>query len=497
MDAHKETVSARQLKILKMDTQRLNEYLNEVMLENPVIEIEENLTGYTDEDLRARKAAWLESNDFEEGLGYFDKETELPEVDEPDYALLNTGESKTLGDHLRAQLAEQKLDPRVRSAAEYLIGCLDENGYLLAQEQDLIEQGYGESEFEEALAVIHSLEPLGVGASSLKECLCMQLDEEDELAKALLEEMDLTGSVDVLQMVQKSGKTQGEIEQAMLRIRQLNPKPGSQYSSHSRSPYILPDVVMIKFVNEYYVALNDFSFPEIKINEEYQNMLRRAQGPDHREEREYLEEKMTDARALQKEIDFRGHTLVEVTKALIKMQEPFFRYGPRYMKLLPIQELADALGMEQEIVSATLKNKYLQSPFGVYPMKFFLAREHNPQQAGMEAIREQLQQLIKEEHPDDPYSDEQLMQMMAQDGVFMTEEMIERLREEMNIPDSEHRIFYRPGEEEDECDCEDEDCGCHHDHEDCGCHHDHNCGCHHDHEDCGCHHDHNCGCHHE
>ena len=127
-----------------------------------------------------------------------------------------------------------------------------------------------------------------------------------------------------------------------------------------------------------------------------------------------------------------------------------------------------------------MKNKYLQSPFGVYPMKFFLAREHNPRQAGMEAIREQLQQLIKEEHPDDPYSDEQLMQMMAQDGVFMTEEMIERLREEMNIPDSEHRIFYRPGEEEDECDCEDEGCGCHHDHEDCGCHHDHNCGCHHE-----------------
>lgn len=487
MDARRDAVSARQLKILKMDTLRLNKYLNEVMLENPVIEIEENMTGYTDEDLRARKAAWLESNDFEEGLGYFDKETELPQVDEPDYAMLNTGADQTLGSHLRAQLAEQQLDPRVRSAAEYLVGCLDENGYLLAQEQDLIEQGYCASEFEEALAAIHSLEPLGVGATSLKECLCLQLDEEDELARTLLDEIDLTGSVDVQQMVQDVGKTVEEIEQAMLRIRQLNPKPGSQYTSHSRSPYILPDVVMIKFVNEYYVALNDFSFPQIKINEEYQNMLRRAQGPEHCEEREYLKEKIADAEALQEEVAFRGRTLVEVTKALIKMQEPFFRYGPRYMKLLPIQELSEALGMDREIVSATLKNKYLQSPFGVYPMKFFLAREHNPQQAGMEAIRGQLQQLIKGEHPDDPYSDEQLMQMMAQDGVFMTEEMIERLREEMNIPDSEHRIFYRPGEEEDECGCEEEKCSCHHDHDDCDCHHD-GCSCHHDHDDCGCHH---------
>src|SRR5699024_3298721 len=139
----------------------------------------------------------------------------------------------------------------------------------------------------------------------------------------------------------------------------------------SRSPYILPDVTMIKFVDEYYVALNDYSLPRIRINEEYQNMLLRARGEEHREEREYLEEKIADAKLLQEQIAFRGRTLLEVTKALIKLQEPFIRYDPRYTKLLPIQELAQALSMPEELVSATLKNKYLQSPFGVYPMKFF------------------------------------------------------------------------------------------------------------------------------
>ena len=151
---------------------------------------------------------------------------------------------------------------------------------------------------------------------------------------------------------------------------------------------------------------------------------------------------------------------MEVTKALIKLQEPFFRYGPRYTKLLPIQELAQALSMPEELVSATLKNKYLQSPFGVYPMKYFLAREHHPQQEGMEAIRQQLAQLIRSEHPDEPYTDEQLAQLMAKHGVFMTEELVERLREELNIPDSEHRIFYDPQSEEEHC-CDD-DCGHHH-----------------------------------
>ena len=249
MTASKDAVSARQLKILKMDTLHLNHYLNEMMLENPVIEIEENLTGYTDEDMRARKAEWLESNDFEEGLGYFDKETELPEAEDPDYALLNMHEGKTLEQHLRSQISVQQLDERVRAATNYLAGCLDENGYLLAQAQDLAEAGFCESEFDEALAVIRNLEPLGVGASSLKECLCLQLDEGDEIARRLLDEIDLTGSIDPAELAARFGVPAQEIEQAMLRIRRLNPKPGSQYTSHSRSPYILPDVTMIKFVD--------------------------------------------------------------------------------------------------------------------------------------------------------------------------------------------------------------------------------------------------------
>lgn len=121
MDVHNYKLTPRGLKILKMDTLRLNDYLNQVMLENPVIEIEENLTGYTDEDLRARKAEWLESNDFEEGLSYFDKETELPQAEEPDYAMLNAKDGETLEQHLLAQIAELPLSEQVRNAASYLI----------------------------------------------------------------------------------------------------------------------------------------------------------------------------------------------------------------------------------------------------------------------------------------------------------------------------------------------------------------------------------------
>ena len=239
---------------------------------------------------------------------------------------------------------------------------------------------------------------------------------------------------------------------------------------------------MIKFVNEYYVALSDFSLPQIRISEDYRNLLARSRGEEHREEREYLEDKIADAQLLEQEVILRGNLLVEVTKELIKLQEPFFRFGPRYMKLLPIQELAEAVHLPVELVSAVLKHKYLQSPFGVYPMKFFVAREHQPQQEGMEAIRTQLSAIVRTEQPDEPYTDEQLAQLLAQDGIFATEELVERLREELNIPDSEHRIFYDPHqdscEEEDSCGCEDEHCSCGHDH--CGCEGEH-CSCGHDH----------------
>lgn len=118
MDTINNTVSARQMKILKMDTLRLNEYLNNVMLENPVIEIEENLTGYTDEDMRVRKTKWLESNDFEEGLGYFDKDTPIPPEPQPDEEMLNIKDGETLEQHLLRQLAEQALEPRILQAAQ-------------------------------------------------------------------------------------------------------------------------------------------------------------------------------------------------------------------------------------------------------------------------------------------------------------------------------------------------------------------------------------------
>lgn len=146
-------------------------------------------------------------------------------------------EGKTLEQHLRSQISVQQLDERVRAAANYLAGCLDENGYLLAQAQDLAEAGFCESEFDEALAVIRNLEPLGVGASSLKECLCLQLDESDEIARRLLDEIDLTGSIDPAELAARFGVPAQEIEPGHAAHPQA--KPQARLPVHQPQPLAL------------------------------------------------------------------------------------------------------------------------------------------------------------------------------------------------------------------------------------------------------------------
>lgn len=458
------TAKEQEIKIRKMNSPELSDYLNNLMLENPVLEIEENSTGYTHEDLELRKVLWLESNDFEEGLGYFDTEIELPEKNIQDYA-----EDTGLHGYLKAQLLEINVTEPVRSVCSHVIDGLDENGYLLATLEDIMTIAQCSEQLAlEAVQVVQGMEPLGIGTTSLTDCLCLQLDEEDTLARRIVREyLDDVGGNRVDAVANALSESPELVALAMERIRMLNPKPGSQFSKHERSPYITPDVVMIKFLDEYYVALNEFSYPEIHISEEYQNMLKYTDDP---EAKDYIKEKIADAAWLRTCVENRNKLLLDVTKAIIKKQELFFRFGPHYLKLLHAGEIASYLGIDEDAVKQTLKNKYLQSPYGVFPLKYFIEQDSSDDIIGFPAIQEKIRTLIESEEPDDPYTDDNIVQILGQQGLFLSEETVERCREKMGYPDFEHRIFYKPGDdEEEECTCSSHSCG--HDHCDCGHHH--------------------------
>lgn len=447
--SNKEFVSNTDIerKILKMNSPQLSDYLNTLMLENPVLEIEENSSGYTDEDLELRKSMWLESNDFEEGLGYFDKEIKMPEKTVEDYP-----DHIELSDFLKSQLIEVKISETIKSVAGHVINALDENGYLLATIEDIMSIAECSKETAlEAISTVQNLEPIGVGASSLEECLCLQLDEQDNLARNLIKNyISDVGEKRVSLLASELGVDKKEISLAVERILMLNPKPGTPYSHHERSIYITPDVVMIKFPDEYYVALNEFSYPNIRISEEYQNLLKYT---DDMEAKKYIQEKIDDSIWVGKCVEKRNKLLLEVSKAIVKKQELFFRYGPKYLKLIRIDDICEHTGLEKDIVKRVLKNKYLQSPLGVYPLKFFVEKDKIDYNVGMSHVRERLQELIAMENTEDPYTDEKIMQLLELEGISLNEDIIERYREEMGIPDYENRIFYHEEEHSCECDC--------------------------------------------
>lgn len=466
-------------KVLKMSSEDLGAYLNQQMLENPVLEIEQNTEGITDGDLDQRKAAWLESNDFEEGLGYFDPEAQLEETDIWEW----TGaQEDSLSQRLCRQIGELSLEEPVRAAACKAAEALDENGYLLATLEELAAvAGCSQATAQAGLDVVRGLEPLGVGAVDLADCLCLQLDEEDHLARRLAREfLPLVGQGRWQQLGELLGEDEETVQAAVGRLRACNPKPGSQYGSHERSPFVTPDVVVIKFLEEYYVALNDFSYPEIAISSEYEEMLRFT---DDAQAKAYIQQKTQEAQQLRQAVEYRSQTLLRVAKAVVKNQEQFFRYGPHYLKLLRSEELARQLGMEDLEVRDALRGKFLQSPFGVYPMRYFIAKQKLPLE-GLGQLKQKLCSLLECEDKAQPYTDEHLSQLLELENLFLSQEQVQQLREEWNIPDPEERMAF----EQEDSSCH---CGHHHCHEEDG-----SCGCghHHCHEEdgsggCGHHHD--------
>lgn len=300
------------------------------MIENPVVELEQPPQKDSKEELALRKMEWLESQTRKEkeNTGYYDEYDDLTIK-----KTAAAAEDENLVDHLLAQVSlsgcAQVLFPVVR----FVIGCLDENGYLTAFDEEMCaESGFTERQISDALEIVRGFEPPGVGVRDLGECLCLQLPASDILARRLVREFIEEISKNRLTMISKQLEvTVEEIGYAIERIRQLNPKPGALYCRKNPSDYITPDVVVTNFENQYNVMLCEFSYPEIRISENY---MRLARESGDKEVSEYIGDKINQITWIKKCIESRNSTLLAVARAIVKRQERFFRYGPRYLNVL-------------------------------------------------------------------------------------------------------------------------------------------------------------------
>ncbi len=366
-------------------------------------------------------------------------------------------ETKDLTDHLREQMRLLDLTPRQQLLAEEFIGNIAEDGYLGAtleeivngvnqvlqahadaSEQDVAPQPYTLAEAEEMLRIVQKLDPPGVGARDLRECLLLQLEargETDTLAYRLVHDAfeDLKAHR-WSDLGKRFGLDAVEVQKVADDLAKLDPKPGLQHSS-ANDAYIIPDLVVEKIDGEYKVFLNDSGLPRLRISKTYQDIARdkkKFQG----ENKDFINQRMNSAHWMIQAIEQRRQTMLKVMNFIVDRQREFFEKGVEYLKPLTLREVADVISMHESTVSRVTNEKYVQTPRGLLPLKFFFSSGLSTttgEDASARAIRAQIQKMVADEDPKNPLTDQQIVEMFAQKGVKIARRTVAKYRDQLSI----------------------------------------------------------------
>ncbi len=441
------------IKLLPLSRLELIQKVHQEILENPFLEEvatqemsdtdlanaeQPQETSQESEEFEVDWAAYLQ--DFSSSPDY------VPTISKEVPSLEATLKSETsLAEHLLWQLSLSVHDELEKQIGAYLIGNIDDDGYLQCQTEE-VAKGFGTEEEQicAVLEVIQAFDPPGVGARDLQESLLIQLhhlEMDDSLAWKIVQHYLSQLDERYFQKIAKSfGATITEVIAAVGLIRTLDPKPGSRFNS-PRVEYIVPDVVIVKVDDDYQVVLNEDGMPSLRINALYQNVLRQNDGMQS-DTREYLEEKFRSAIWLMKSVEQRRQTLLRVTKSLCKFQREFLDKGLAYLKPLVLKDVADDIGMHESTVSRVTTNKYVYTPQGVFELKFFF-------HSGLESldgdakssvsVKDIIRKAVAAEDSRKPLTDQQLMMILEAKGVKIARRTIAKYRQELHIAPASRR----------------------------------------------------------
>lgn len=355
----------------------------------------------------------------------------------------------TLRDHLRWQMQMTPFSDNDKPIALAIIDAINEDGYLTCQLEE-IRQAFGDNvELEEVEAVLHQVQnfdPVGVAARNLSECLLLQLraldPETPQLAAAyaLAEpaHLDLLASRDYQQLRRLTKLRPEELQQAILLIQKLNPRPGNSIES-SHAAYVVPDVIVKKFRGVWRAELNGDISPRLRINPYYEKMIRRGDGSA---QNKYLQDRLQEARWFIKSLHSRNETLVKVARTIVDRQRGFFDHGPEAMKPLVLHDIARAVEMHESTISRVTTNKYMLTPRGIFELKYFFSSHVSTVDGGTcsaTAIRSLIKKLVEAEPPAKPISDSKIAHILEEQGINVARRTIAKYRESLNIPPSSQR----------------------------------------------------------
>ena len=449
-----QTLSQRMIQsaeILQMTSQELNTYINELALENPVIDIVEPPTAEEQRE-SIEQQEWLNSF-HEENYYLYQRQNNDDDYDFKSSWNINTDDGETLQDYLWSQLITENFTDQETEIIKFMLECLDNKGYLEESIETIASYFGTDTEIvEDLLSDLQALDPSGVCARTLEECLKLQLERRDMLTPVLESIIDncleMVAKNQIPAIARKLRLSPTETAGYCQIIKSLNPKPGVSFSSRDQLRYIIPDVTIVKFKDHFDILLNESMYPTIELNSYYRQM---NQNPESSELKEYLGNKIRQAEWVKQCVTQRGKTLMQVSRAILEHQEEFFTFGPAHLNPLRLADIAQELDIHESTVSRAVSKKYLQCSWGVYPMNFFFSRSVAVQESSSESgtqsvtaadIKRVLREIIEEENKKKPYSDRLLGEKLAERGISISRRTVAKYREEEGIADASGRKEY-------------------------------------------------------
>ena len=354
-------------------------------------------------------------------------------------------DAPTLAQHLNAQVGSASDDARVLFAARHLIGLLDEAGYLAAPLREVaIDLGMPLALAEDALAVVQSLDPTGVGARSLAECLALQAKEADRYDPCmmkLIDNLELLARGEFARLKRMCDVDDEDFAQMLNELRGYDPKPGLKLGGGEREP-IVPDILVAPGPKDGWdIAINQATLPRLIVNRSYYVELRG--GCTDRESKSWLSEKLADAKWLIKALDQRQKTILKVAAEIVKQQEGFCRHGVSQLKPLTLRAVAEAVSLHESTVSRVTSNKYLNCRRGTFELKYFftsgVASADGEGSVSAEAVKAQIRALCDAEDAGDVLSDDQLVELLRAKGFDLARRTVAKYREAIGIGSSVQR----------------------------------------------------------
>jgi RNA polymerase sigma-54 factor len=452
------------IKLLQLSRMELVDVIQQELEENPVLEEGQEVVEEREQVVDAPEVVEYPSEQIQEvkgegeGLGDIDWQTYLEgyslggttadsyeeDEDRPSYENLLTKKS-TLSDHLLWQLNLSRLTDQQRLVATEIIGNIDEDGYLKASLEEIA--GAVQADLEQVtavLALVQDFDPPGVAARSLQECLLKQLqllDMGSSLAALILREHVADLENRKFGVIAKALEVSVEdILGAAKIISSLDPRPGRPFGQ-DEVHYIIPDIFVYKIGDEYVVVLNDEGLPNLRINSFYRNALSGGTQVDAKAG-EYIQEKLRGAVWLIKSIHQRQRTIFKVTRSIVKFQRDFFDKGITYLKPLVLRDVAEDIEMHESTISRVTTNKYVQTPQGLFELKYFFnsgISTTEGESVASESVKSKIKEITAGENPKKPYSDQKIVEILRQHGIDIARRTVTKYREMLNIGSSTER----------------------------------------------------------